>query len=262
MGIRPECPEEVKQTQAAPFLQNDDYGCQEKHNGHRRVLVKEGEVVYSLNKEGEMNTVPAWLSRATRALPYHNLILDGELCASTFFAFDLLALDGVMFASETFKKRHKELTNKLGLKQASIVVSKLVVGEVNKAKFIQKAINENAEGIIFRRLDAPYRQGNSGVHKKLKFWKTLDAIVMGPDKVGKDSVAIGVYNKNGVIQRIAACSMHGKKQKAAKGNVIEVKYLYGTRSLHIVQPGFLYIRTDKRPEQCTVDQIEINKDMQ
>ena len=127
-----------------------------------------------------------------------------------------------------------------------------------KAAFVAEKKAEKAEGVCFKKLDAPYKSGKNGQHKKLKFWKSLDCVVMGPNTEGHNSVDVGLYNKQGKLQRICGVSLNGKPT-AKVGQVLEIDYLYGTKTLEVVQPNLVRIRDDKRPAQCTIDQIQDNK---
>jgi hypothetical protein len=56
------------------------------------------------------------------------------------------------------------------------------------------------------------------------------------------------------------CGASKKARYSLKiGDVVEIKYLYGTGTFDIVQIDILHLRDDKTAEQCTIDQIVINK---
>jgi len=108
-----------------------------------------------------------------------------------------------------------------------------------------------------RDMTAPYVEGESGQHKKVKFWKTLEAIVVGPSPRHKNSVRLACYDDRGTLHEI--CGIKLKDEKLTTGYVVEVKYLYATSRNHIVQPQLLRRRTDKQASLCTMSQLVIGK---
>jgi bifunctional non-homologous end joining protein LigD len=118
---------------------------------------------------------------------------------------------------------------------------------------------ENAEGIVWKRMDAPYKQGRAGQHKKTKFWKTVDCFVtkMNPD--GHESVELSVCDDAGKPHRISDSSLIGKEKngRIGLGDVLEVKCLYSSEELHIIQPTILRKRDDKLASECGIDQVRL-----
>ena len=75
--------------------------------------------------------------------------------------FDVLYYEGKNMLNEPFKERHS-LLNKIIKKQPKeIIIAKSLTTSKNKdvEKFYKEAIHEGNEGIMFKKLDAPYKPG-------------------------------------------------------------------------------------------------------
>jgi ATP-dependent DNA ligase len=109
-------------------------------------------------------------------------------------------------------------------------------------------------------MGSSYKQGRADQHWKLKFWKTADAVVIGPNPEEKDSVEIGMWDARGQMHRISGCSLRNRFHPKP-GQVIEVRFLYATKERHIVQPKLMSLRYDKPASDCKLVQLEpyINK---
>lgn len=126
------------------------------------------------------------------------------------------------------------------------------------------------EGLIAKRLDAPYNEGVRVKHSlKLKFTHTADVIVTGTN-VGESKHSIrggdkinytfAVRDDNPLLEQsdelieMGACSGIGK-DLAQVGDVIEVEYLYVGAGGKLVQPRMIRRRDDKRADECVLSQF-------
>ena len=93
---------------------------------------------------------------------------DGHTAELIFFVFDLLFLDGVDVRSEELSAR-KDLLEALVQKTKTIPHFRYVEHfATSGAEFLKTACRANLEGIISKRLDAPYRSGRSDLWTKEK----------------------------------------------------------------------------------------------
>jgi len=81
---------------------------------------------------------------------------------------------------------------------------------------------------------------------------------MGFNTEGHNSAVIGLYRADGKLYRLCGLSLNGK-EPVKIGDVVEIDYLYGTAKLEAVQINLVRVRDDKKPHQCTIDQLVINK---
>ena len=119
----------------------------------------------------------------------------------------------------------------------------------------------DAEGIVYKRSESRYLSGRrSPDWLKLKLFREADLVVTGTALDGKENVTLGV-NVDGVLVEVGRCSTLGK-DKPEVGDVVEVKYLYLGAGGRLYQPELLRIRTDKDPDECTIDQlVSVNKSL-
>ncbi|MBI3037131.1 ATP-dependent DNA ligase [Candidatus Woesearchaeota archaeon] len=139
--------------------------------------------------------------------------------------FDILSYDGKNLTGEPFRKR-RELIEKL-VKDAKrkIVVSKAIVtgSEAEIERFFKKAKADGTEGLMLKKLDAPYKPG-ARVGYMLKFKKVMEnldlAIVAAEWGEGKRAKWLSSYymacNDNGKLLEIGKVST-GLKEKREEG---------------------------------------------
>jgi ATP-dependent DNA ligase len=251
--LMPELLQEEPISSIQKYIKDSRYGFQEKYNGKRRVIIRDGGYVYCLNKESEVRDLPRSLAAKLLSHPLDRFVLDCELMQDeSIKVFDALILGKHLLGGEEYTTRLDMIRTAFG-KFAYIEVASLAITENDKRLFAQQLQAENAEGLVLRRLDASYKQGDSRQHKKIKFWRTVDCVVLSIGTNGKASARVGVWHKSKWIE-VCGVSLIGKVQPVV-GNVVEVKCLYSTPDLHLVQPGLLGIRDDKSPKQCTSDQL-------
>lgn len=237
------------------------WGYQEKFNGEYRTICKDSSGIHDFNREGDpAKGLPSDLIAALLKHPLPQFIIAGELVGNkSLKLFDALILGDEICAPETYEYResryHQEFDGYSNL-ILPVVTARTMEA---KAQLVMQLLEDGAEGVIVRDMMAPYVEGKSGQHKKVKYWKTLEAIVVGPSKKHRNSVRLACYDDRGVLHEICGASTIGK-EPVKKGDIVEVKYNKGTANLHIMEISMQRVRTDKRPEQCLLSQIVVNKD--
>ena len=113
------------------------------------------------------------------------------------------------------------------------------------------------EGVVFKRLDAPYvpgLQAGGGAPFKYKFSATLSAVVA---KVNSQrSVELRLLNRDG-WQPAGNVTIPANHMVPAVGTVVEVRYLYAFReSGCLFQPWYLGPRTDVEHHECVTTQLK------
>jgi bifunctional non-homologous end joining protein LigD len=120
---------------------------------------------------------------------------DGNTAELVFFVFDLLFLDGVDLRAEPVSVR-KEMLARLIAKTKGIAHFRYVEHfATSGAKFLESACRANLEGIISKRLDAPYRSGRGDLWTKEKCRGGQEIVIGGwwggPSKIR--SILVGAY---------------------------------------------------------------------
>jgi bifunctional non-homologous end joining protein LigD len=158
-----------------------------KHDGYRLQVRREGEAVRLFTRRGYdwSGRYPAIAVTAT-LLRARSFTLDGEavVCGpdgvaifdalhrrgtvseAMLYAFDLLELDGDDLRRLPLADRKKRLARLLGGRRLGIVLSEHTVDD--GAAIFRQACKLGLEGIVSKRLSAPYRSGPSRDWLKVK----------------------------------------------------------------------------------------------
>lgn len=210
--------------EAAPT--GDEWVFEVKYDGYRiEALVHEGKARL-LTRRGKDWTrrFPAVAQRLAR-LPVKSATLDGELVALdrsgrsmfsllqqsldaeshqrlTFFAFDLLQLDGEDLRALPLDERRRQLQRMLrragATRSGAVRVGQRLRGD--GAVLLHVACRRGLEGIIAKQRDAPYRGRRGRAWVKVKCGHRQEMVVLGftPPKgsrVGIGSLLLGVHER-------------------------------------------------------------------
>lgn len=273
----------------------------ERKNGEARIAYRSGRGVTAIFPE---------IASAVTALPF-DVILDGEIvivdenghpdfnalqrraqrtrqidvaraaaaAPATFFAFDLLALDGHDLRKLPLTARKDLLRQVLSLAGPGVLRCTEEVAE--RGEDLYAAVTQlGLEGVVAKRADSPYRPGYSSDWLKFRVDRTADLAVLGFEPAGRDGfrcLHLGVRQGSGwvhagsvgtgfAMQEMAeirgrldaAQRPRSTVAGAPRGGVVwvepelvcEVRYKEWTPGGHLRQPVFLRLREDKAPEEC------------
>jgi bifunctional non-homologous end joining protein LigD len=163
------------------------------------------------------------IAKAVAALDVRQAYLDGELCGVgpdgipsfsriqaasdagnaaglAFFLFDLLHLDGEDLAARPLTLRKQRLAALLPADGSPLHYSDHVIGQ--GPAFYDKACAMRVEGIVSKRIDAPYTPGNRGLWRKVKCLNRAEFVVVGwTDPEGRrpwlGALLLGYYDADG-----------------------------------------------------------------
>jgi bifunctional non-homologous end joining protein LigD len=126
-----------------------------------------------------------------------------------------------------------------------------------KTALWQRLRRENREGIVFKRLDAPFAPGkpnSGGPQLKFKFVATASAVVA---KINvQRSVEVSLFQGRSLVS-CGNVTIPANHEIPQVGAVVEVRYLYAYRdSLALYQPVYLGPRDDVDPGECLVSQLK------
>jgi DNA ligase D-like protein (predicted ligase) len=194
--IRPQLALLVKEAPSGP-----DWLHEIKYDGYRLHARIDGGDVRLLTRTGLdwTHKYPA-IAQAIEALELGAAYLDGELCALNadgttsfsgmqaatdnrrsaalvYFAFDLLFVDGAGIADRPLVERKAQLERILAGAPGSIRYSDHVVGD--GPRFRAAACQARAEGVVSKRLDAPYIPGDRGLWRKTKCLNREEFVIVG-----------------------------------------------------------------------------------
>jgi bifunctional non-homologous end joining protein LigD len=172
-----------------------------KYDGYRMMARLDRGAVKLLTRTGLdwTHKYPA-IAKAVAALEARQAYLDGELrgvgpdgitsfnivqlasdrgnaAALVFFLFDVLYLDGQDLRLLPLIERKERLRTLLADAAPSLHYSAHVVGQ--GPEFYEKACAMRVEGIVSKRIDAPYAPGNRGLWRKVKCLNRAEFVVVG-----------------------------------------------------------------------------------
>ena len=148
-----------------------------------REVIFEGEAIAYDEATGELHPFQVTMQRKRK----HGIPEAAKKFPLKFFAFDLLYVDGVDYTSQPYSVRRGKLES-LIRPDTTIDHAKVLFTDDSKeiAQFFDVAVGEGLEGIIAKRLDAPYAAGarNFNWIKLKRSYKgeltdTLDVCIVG-----------------------------------------------------------------------------------
>jgi len=256
-GLLPQLLNSIEEAEVAPFLKNPDWCAQEKFDGRRLLIRKNGAAIEGINKKGIITSLAQPVFDAAQLFP-GNCVLDGESIGDVFHVFDLLELDGQDIRAWPYRERLVGLMNLLAsVQQRAIRYVEVAFTKEQKQRWLKQLKTERREGIVFKRLDAPYSAGrpnSGGMQLKHKFCATLSAVVAKLNR--QRSVEIRLLGKDGweVAGNVTIPPNH---PLPIVGQVVEVRYLYAFPESGIVyQPVYLGVRDDVEQTDCIVSQLK------
>lgn len=256
-GVLPQLLTTISEVDAARLVDDPRWVMQEKFDGRRLLLRKVGDAVEGINKLGLVVSVADAIEAAARLIP-GDVMLDGEAVGDHFHIFDLLSRAGTDLRERTYDDRFRALGVVIGDTGTALSVVESWADSTAKARQLDEMRARNAEGVVFKRLDAPYTQGrpsSGGTQRKLKFVATVSAVVTAINQ--QRSVRVSLLDGSAWVD-VGAVTVPANQGVPQIGEVVEVRYLYATvDGGALYQPVLLGVRTDVEPLECVVAQLKL-----
>ena len=218
-----------------------------KWDGFRCLLGRSRDAAAMRSKSGQdLARYFPEIADAAVTLPERDYVLDGELVISTkrgfsfdsllqrihpaesrirrlavetpalFVAFDLLMRNGTDLAGMMLSERRRELEDfaRKCFAQSSTFRLSPASTKLTDAQRWLKAVG-GTDGVIAKRLDLPYQEGNREGMQKIKMHRTADCVIGGfrygerPRSVGKrlvGSLLLGLYDNEGLLHHVGFTS--------------------------------------------------------
>lgn len=262
-GVRPQLLNEISEQEVEKYITDPAFCAQEKYDGKRRMIIKEGIKVIATNRKG-LTIFPSDKITSAVAKIQDDVVLDGEDMGDYMMVFDILKLGHKDLSKEGFQERDKELKSIVKSKNENIRPVYTAYSTAEKRALFEILKKKNAEGIVFKHVKAKYvpgRPNSYGYQLKFKFVSTASCIVT-EISTSKRSISLGVYD-NGVLIPVGSATVYPNQNFPAVGSVVEVRYLYYFKSGSLFQPVLLGLgnveRDDIDPEACVVGQLKVKR---
>jgi bifunctional non-homologous end joining protein LigD len=260
-NILPQLLNPIDESELEKLITDDNWCAQEKFDGKRILLKKEGTAIHGINRKGLFVDLPSSVVAAAHALE-DDFILDGESIGETLHVFDLLMFKGRDLRPAPYHIRATDLINLLASgASCHLKFAPLAWSEQEKRQLLSELREQNKEGIVFKHIDAPYVAGqpsSGGFQLKHKFYATLSAVV---DTINaKRSIGIKLLKANRWVTG-GNVTIPANHSIPDHGAVVEVRYLYAFKeSGCLYQPVFLGVRDDILPTECVAEQLKFKND--
>ena len=235
-GIIPQLLNPITEEEAEKYLDNPLWCIQEKFDGKRIMVSVKSGVVTGSNRKGLSVSLPQELSDSLGTLS--DCELDGELIGDKYYIFDILKIDGVDIRGNSYIDRVSEVLPEL------CYVAPYRLDTKVKRNFYETMKSQNAEGVVFKRLDAPYTPGrpaSGGTQLKCKFYATTTCKVS--DVNNQRSIKLSMRGVS-----VGNVTIPPNKEIPEVGELVEIRYLYAYREGALYQPVYLGIRDDLTQE--------------
>jgi bifunctional non-homologous end joining protein LigD len=257
-GIRCQLLNPVEPDEVNRLLTGRTHCLQEKHDGRRLMVRKQGDEITGINRRGLIVAMPDAIREAVEKIPF-DVLIDGEAVGDTLHAFDLLEVKGTCMRQRRYIDRFSGLIMVIPPGFDALRWVSTSVDPNDKIEIYEELRATNREGVVFKDMDAPYSPGrpnSGGTQLKFKFVESASFVVTGIN--AKRSVTLGLYSGDGdKLVPAGNVTIPPNHRIPEVGEVCDVRYLHCFKeSGSIYQPVYLGRRTDIPATDCTVDQLK------
>jgi bifunctional non-homologous end joining protein LigD len=257
----------INPDELAGLFADDRVIAQQKVDGNR-VLVYIDEQIRASNRAGQLTTIHTTIVEALDSIP-SGTVIDGELVAGPegpiYWLFDVLQIAGEDLRGLGYLDRWQRLDAEIEPAiDHPIRILDYAQGHAAKQALHDRLFAASAEGIVFKRHDAPYvpgRPSSGGAQLKHKFIKSADVVII--ENAG-NAYRMAVYDGDALreVGKVFAGTTNESRADldarlgAGEQPIAEVRYLYATDDEQLYQPVFVRLRDDKLARDCSRSQLE------
>lgn len=253
------------------YVEDDNWWIELKVDGHRVMMEVFDSVAIPYNRNGRVfrQSISKQVVSEFRHPAFKGRwVFDGELVnADTYHVFDLLDVpsDKIDLANAPYRER-RQVLEEVMTRWAPFhtIILPTCRTTLGKQSIVERALNEGCEGVMVKNQHGLYAPGKrSDMMLKAKFVNEADVVIAVKYREGKRSIGVEAYDENGKAIDIGAITMTDKNLgRVNVGDVITARYLYLGNGGKLFQPAFVRVRTDKEPQECTMDQFkQVNKNV-
>jgi bifunctional non-homologous end joining protein LigD len=255
-GIRCQLLNPVDEDQLPRLITGTTHCLQQKHDGRRLMVRKQGDEITGINRRGLIVAIPDTIREAVEHIPF-DVLIDGEAVGDTLHAFDLLEVKGNDLRQRRYLDRFSGLIMVIPPNLPALRWVSTAIDPNDKLETFEELKESGGEGVVFKDIDAPFTPGrpaSGGPQLKFKFVESASFIVAAIN--GKRSVALALFDE-GIQVPAGNVTIPPNHPIPQMGTIVDVRYLYAHReSGRIYQPVYLGERSDIPAEDCTVEQLK------
>lgn len=169
----------VTEDRVEDLLNDRVHWMQEKKDGRRLLVKKEGRTITGINRLGLVVAVPQSIMDSAANYP-GDFIIDGEAVGDVLYAFDLLVIGEDDVRAGGFDLRYRLLRELLNVFNHPHIQIVHAYCSPEKRQWFDQFKDKGREGVVFKHCDAPYVAGKpnaGGTQLKHKFYETASFIV-------------------------------------------------------------------------------------
>jgi len=256
-GLQPQLLNPIDEKEALRLLKDPAWAMQEKFDGRRVMLRKTGAEILGINRKGLLIGLASPIVVGAHKIT-GDFILDGECVRDVLYAFDLLEWEGDDYRTTPYRHRFDKLSNLVDRPDIThIELVETATGPADKERLFRHLQAGKKEGVVFKRLDAPYTPGRPnrcGAQLKHKFYATCSAVVANIND--RRSVELQLFDGKREIP-VGNVTIPANFNVPAVGEVVEIRYLYAFRESNaLYQPVYLGPRKDVEQHECVLSQLK------
>lgn len=248
-GVLPQLLNNIDEEDLDDYFDDENYCLQEKKDGKRILIRKQDGQVEAINRKGLLVSFPAALAGILDKVGT-SFVLDGELIGEVIWFFDALEYNELDLRPQGYGQRYlrlQKVLERLGVQCPEVrLVETAALPQAKRKRFLELKA-QGVEGVVFKKLDAPYKPGrpsSGGDQLKFKFTNTCTCLVAGATEKGKRSVYIQMRDGKTSLVDVGKVTILPNFEIPAVGTLCEIRYLY--RHVHgaLYQPIYLGPRDD------------------
>ena len=147
-GILPQLLNAVDEEELESLITDPSYWMQEKHDGRRLLIQKQGDQINGINKLGLTVGIADTIVKSAKQCTL-DFILDGEAVGDTLHVFDVLLVGDDEIGGLRYTERYLRLMNLLAsFQHRHIQLVKTYFTAAQKQKALDQLKADNAEGVV------------------------------------------------------------------------------------------------------------------
>jgi bifunctional non-homologous end joining protein LigD len=258
-GVLPQLLNPVEEADVERLLDDLDWWMQEKLDGRRALIRKQGAEVVGINRTGLLIGLSRRVVEAVQSIAADSCLLDGEAVGDAYHAFDLLERDGSDLRASPYALRYDGAMDLVDAVPSDVLrfVETATTVRTKRAMIVRFQASRK-EGVVFKQRDAAYvpgRPASGGTQLKLKFYATASCVVAKASGT-KRSVALELYEERGGPVPVGNVTVPPNHPVPKRGDVVDVRYLYAYSGGSLYQPVYLGRRDDVPPADCATSQLK------